>query len=370
MTPTVHHYFPKNSSNVGDTLVAHAIQQALRRHFGKLEFVNIAVNDRFKKDGQQTTGLLGQNIIRTNREADFVVVGGSNLLEPRKVSRGKPVFHWGIQTNVEALERLHVPVLLLGMGTGSDWGQPIRSYSSQAKLEVQLLHRKAFAAAVRDMPTKVELAKIQVQVECTGCPVTFLTDRPIAKNDQLKALMVSMPPARILKTWSGKWFMLQTINYVRWLQSEAIPFVITLHERADLDFAPHWIPPGIPVFYTEDVPELIERYEDSCGVIGFRLHAALLGLGLGKPIIPVNVDWRGRAFSQTYALDAMALEPGKWGHFKRLKRQTTQLLNGDSTLYTTLNAQKQIFLNRYHQFLSQAATNYLRGSTQLHSAVA
>ena len=357
MTRVVHHYFPHGSSNVGDTLVAHAIQQALRRYWGPLEFVNIAVNDRFK-GSVEPTGLHGRNIDRSNAEADLVVVGGSNLLEPRKPSKNNPSlsqWHWGVQTDGESLKRLKTPVMLIGMGTGSDWGQSIRLYTSKASNEVRQLFQLSFASAVRDEMTKEKLAEIGVTTQCTGCPVTFLTDRPVESQADEKPLLVSLPPARILKTWSGRWFMHQTMNYLRWLHQNDVVFIATLHERADKEFAPHWLPRGTETFYTEDVGELIDRYEESCGVIGFRLHAALLSLGLGKPIVPANVDWRGRGFSQTFGLDDIALEPGRWGHFRRLRNLTKQLLDGNDTLMARLNYQKQHYLRKYQQFHQEAA---------------
>lgn len=358
MKHVVHHYFPHGSSNVGDTLVAHAIQKALVKHWGPCEFVNIAVNNRFAAT-RDNSGLHGKNIARSNAEANLVAVGGSNLLEPRKPSRHKNTpWQWGVQTDVESLLQLHVPVLMIGMGTGSDWGSPVRPYPTSAAEEIRLLRQNSVACAVRDELTRQKLADIGVEALCTGCPVTFLTDRPVEQTSPSKPLLVSLPPARILKTWSGRWFMWQTMNYIKWLRKQGIKFIATLHERADLDFAPQWLPRDVEQFYTEDVSELIERYEDSCGVIGFRLHAALLSLGLGKPIVPVNVDWRGRAFSHTYGLRHLALEPGTWGHFQRLRKLTLQLLEGEHSLISLLRMEKQRYQQRYHQFLKDAYTNF------------
>jgi hypothetical protein len=357
---TVHHYYPLGSSNVGDALVAHAIRNALRRHFGALQFVHFPVNDRCK-NADQPFGLIDANLKRTNAEADLVVVGGSNLLEPRKpLHDGDPRanWHWGVATDVDALQRLRPPLLLLGMGTGSDWGRSIRSYSPRAAGEVRLLHETAFASAVRDQPTVNELTRIGVHTECTGCPVTFLTDRPIAAQSPTAPLLVSLPPARILKTWSGQWFMRQTMRYLSWLVRQGVSVVATLHERADLEYAPHWVPQGIPRFYTERVDELIGRYGDSCGVIGFRLHAALLAIGLGKPIVPVSIDWRGRAFVQTFNLQHMALEPSAWGQFRKLRTWTQKLLSNDPALLNWLYQQKERWQRTYHHFLADAAGRF------------
>ncbi|MFO0814193.1 MAG: polysaccharide pyruvyl transferase family protein [Gemmatales bacterium] len=357
MSLRVHHYYPAKSTNVGDTLVAHAIQTALRRHLGDITVTSMHVNHRHATLGE-ASGLLEANVQRSNLEADLVVVGGSNLLEPRKPSRRNAAnfrWHWGVQTEVEWLQALRPPVLLLGMGSGSEWRGTIRPYTSKAATEIRTLFQMSLASAVRDEPTREALEKIGVTTECTGCPVTFLTDRQV-QFDAGKPLIVSLPPARILKTWSGRWFMHRTMNYLRWLRKNQVEFVVTLHERADLDFASHWVPKATPLFYTENVSELITRYEECCAVIGFRLHAALLSLGLGKPIIPVNVDWRGRGFSHTFGLQDVALEPDAWNCFTRLRILTNELLRGGSSLETRLRERKEHFRLRYESFLSAAMT--------------
>jgi polysaccharide pyruvyl transferase WcaK-like protein len=355
----VHHFYPAASSNVGDTLVAYAIHQALRRHFGPIQVTAIPVNHRHAREGEPT-GLLHENIERSNREADLVVVGGSNLLEPRKPSKRNQAnsrWHWGVQTEVDALQQLRTPLLLLGMGTGSDWAQPIRPYTDKAAAEIRVLFHRALASAVRDEPTRRELKNIGVETLCTGCPVTFLTDRPVTA-DTSKPLIVSLPPARILKTWTGQWFMHQTMRYLRWLHKQSASFIVTLHERADLDFAPRWLPKGMPYFYTEEVTELIDRYEDCSGVIGFRLHAALLSLGLGKPIVPVNVDWRGRGFTHTFGLQDVALEPGTWGGFQHLRQLTMDHLQGENGVTKRLRLQKEHYRQKFEAVLQHAASSY------------
>src|SRR5690242_14537700 len=113
----VHHYFPLGSENVGDHLVARAIRGAVRRHFGPAEFVDMPVNDRYRGT-DRPIGLRGENLDHTNREADLVIVGGSNLLEPRKPRRdpsGGRRGGWGVFTDVDSIHRLRPPLLLLGM---------------------------------------------------------------------------------------------------------------------------------------------------------------------------------------------------------------------------------------------------------------
>src|SRR5437868_3293567 len=256
MPMVVHHYFPLGSTNVGDHLVARAIRDAVLRHFGAVEFVEIPVNDRYR-DADRPIGLQGENLDRTNAEADLVIVGGSNLLEPRKPRRGRG--GWGVFTDVNSIRRLRPPLMLLGMGTGSSFGKSIRRY---------------------------------------------------------------YPPAR--------------------------------DDAIDVEPAKEWVPRGVEVFYTDDLDALVARFQASRGVIGFRLHAALLGLGLGKPVIPVGVDWRGLAFIETIDADAISTRAHRFGQFAKLDALTDRLLSDDPTLISHLAREKANQLESYHAFLSSA----------------
>ena len=74
------------------------------------------------------------------------------------------------------------------------------------------------------------------------------------------------------------------------------------------------------------------RYEASRGVIGFRLHAALLGLGLGKPVIPVGLDWRGLGIIRSFGLEEFSIRPYRFGQFRRLRQLTGRLLSNEERL--------------------------------------
>jgi len=356
MPMVVHHYFPLGSTNVGDHLVARAIRDAVRRHFGPAKFVDLPVNDRYR-DGHRPIGLRGENLDRTNAEADLVIIGGSNLLEPRKPRRGRG--GWGVFTDVDSIRRLRPPLLLLGMGTGSSFGKRIRRYYPPALDEVRLLHQKAFASAVRDVTTVRKLAEIGVSCSCTGCPVTFLTDGRVAAADRNLPLIVSFPPPRIVERFGGPRFMRQAMSYISSLHARRHQIVVTLHDAIDVEPAKQWVPRGIEVFHTDDLDALIARFDASRGVIGFRLHAALLGLGLGKPVIPIGVDWRGLAFIET-------IDPGhsistrahRFGQFAKLEALTDRLLRDDLALIAHLAREKAKLLESYHAFLSSAARRF------------
>ena len=214
-----------------------------------------------------------------------------------------------------------------------------------------------------DVTTVRRLAQIGVDTICTGCPVTFLTEKPVEPADTSLPLVVSFPPSRIVRRPGGRRFMSAAMQYIEHLKRAGVRFFVTLHETRDREIIGDWLPSGVKWFQTDDVDELVERYEASCGVIGFRLHAALLGLGLGKPVIPVGVDWRAQAFIETFELQKCSIRAGRLGQFRKLRRLTDCLLAGDALLIEALGDQKAAHLRRYESFLSGAMAK-LRGAGQ------
>jgi hypothetical protein len=344
------------SANSGDALVAHCIREAITRHFGPAVFVDFPATDRYP-DRDRPVGLCRENVERNNTDADLVVVGGSNLLEPRKPHAGD-LHTWGLVTDEESFRRLRRPLLLIGMGTGSSFGKGIRRYQPRARAEIRALFHQSYAHSVRDQTTVEQLARIGIRTTCTGCPVTFFTDRPVTPVVSPAPLLVSFPPSRILKRFLGPSFMRLAMRYVRWLRDSGISTVVTLHERCDVDVARSAVPSGVELFHTEDVDELIGRFEDACGVIGFRLHAGLLGLGLGKPVVPVGVDWRGLAAIDTFGLWDLAIRPFRFGQAAKLRRLTRMLLEGDEDQTHRLNGAKDLFGARFEAFLGEAAARF------------
>jgi Polysaccharide pyruvyl transferase len=365
---TVHHYYPLGSENVGDHMVARAIRQDIPRHFGPCDFVDFPVNDRYRGD-DRTIGLRDGNVRQSNAQADLVIVGGSNLLEPRAshFRNLHMIGRWSIFTTVDDIRSLTPPLLLMGMGTGSSFGKPIRKYFSPALDELRALHTKAFASAVRDITTVRHLKRVGIHTQCTGCPVTFLTDRPIIAGKEDDPLLISFPPIGITARPFGKAFIRKTMKYVRWLRDRRVPVIVTLHDSRDREPARDLVPKGVEIFYTTDLDEQIARFESSRGVIGFRLHAALLGIGVGKMVIPVGLDWRGIGLIETLDAHALSIRADRIGHFAKLRMLTDKLLSNDRGMIDHLAGKKSHFQALHEKFLANAASQYrqITGSRSL-----
>jgi len=223
---------------------------------------------------------------------------------------------------------------------------------------VRALHERAILAAVRDTLTVDKLARIGVNATCAGCPVTFLTDRAVTATEASDGpLIVSMPPTRLLRRWLGRRYVRSVMRYVTWLRDrDDTDVLVTLHDARDVDPARSLVPDGVPTFYSDDLDALIDRVERSRGVVGFRLHAALLGLALGKPVVPVALDWRGEAFIRTTALDACGVRALRTGQAAKLRTLTDRLLSSDPALLTQLIDAKTALAARYDAALTDGVT--------------
>src|SRR5215217_4844605 len=166
----VHHFYPK-TRNVGDHFVQRGIERMIREVVPAATFTLFNVNSR---GGDETGyGLTRANVERANREADLVIVGGSNLYE------GSLRWPWGVHVEAGALERLRVPLFLLGLGTGSDFLARARRPSRRAREEIRLINERADFSGVRDAPTLKWLRDLGVsKAELTGDPATFIFKRP------------------------------------------------------------------------------------------------------------------------------------------------------------------------------------------------
>ena len=139
----IHHFYPR-TSNIGDHFVQRGIARLIRSVISNAEFELFDVNSR---GVDRDYGLTGSAIERANREADLVVVGGSNLYE------GAWNWPWGVHLDAAAVRNLRVPLFLLGIGTGSGFASKVHRPSRRAVSEIKLLNERAALSGVRDVTT-------------------------------------------------------------------------------------------------------------------------------------------------------------------------------------------------------------------------
>jgi hypothetical protein len=325
----IHHFYPK-TRNVGDHFVQRGVERMIRQIIPGASFQLFDVNSR---GGDETYGLTRAAVVRANREADLVVVGGSNLYE------GNWRWRWGVHVEPGAIEELRVPLFLLGVGTGSAFLSPTHKPSARARSEIKLLNERAELSGARDVLTLRWLRALGVsKAELTGDPATFIFNRP-ARLEGSRVTM-AMPPRRF---WSSRGQFLKVrlhgraifralVALARTLAGQGREVVVACNDPADLGlarglfgegFAGRIVCPGTP-------EEYFGLLSESRAVVAGRLHTAVVSFSLGVPFVLIDSDQRTRGFVETYGLDDWAAAPGVGDFRARLFERAERLLAGDA----------------------------------------
>ncbi|MDR5708483.1 MAG: polysaccharide pyruvyl transferase family protein [Armatimonadota bacterium] len=331
----IHHFYPK-TQNLGDRFVALGIERLFRAVVPDATFVSFNVNDR--GDDPQEFGITLRAVERANRKADLVVVGGSNLYEPVP---GKD--RWGVYLEPQALPRLRVPLLLVGIGTGSDLGArfPTRP-TLQVAREIRLLHRHARFSGVRDVVSLSWLRNLGItNAQLLGDPATFLFSAPARECKSVQRVAVVLPSRRLfwhrwrrVRFWDMRgpnlWRALSDL--ASGLATQGLEVVVFCNDPRDLAVAQALLPRNgqCPL----EAPATAEAYfttlQDMDAVVTARLHTAVVAFSLGIPFVLVDFDQRTHGFVRTYGLDEWAI-PYVWGGIDaHLRRRVSRLLSGEA----------------------------------------
>lgn len=316
----IHHYYPQRL-NIGDSFVRDGIRKLISARVPDAEFVDLSVSKPRRPSGP--FGLTGENVARSNAEADLVVIGGSNLYQCRKSGA------WGVATDVESIRRLSPPVMLIGIGSGSSFMHTTRACSRKSAEEIQLLNHNAIGSSIRDVRTGQFLDALGVGgYTLTGCPATFVFDRPFAFNDG-ELVAIPFPPVRFRKRRFMFGRLMRALRkYIGYCEALGLRAVVPCHDHRDLEAARGLTGRGVEVFCSENTRDYYDLYAKCRLAVGFRLHGSIICLAMGIPFIPVYFDMRGIAFAETYdSLDRM-VDGSRFGLLKALQARTRDILDG------------------------------------------
>src|SRR5436190_20866307 len=327
----IHRFYPR-TNNIGDHFVQRGIEAMVRRIRPDATFELFDVNSRGRDRVEY--GLTHRAVERANREADAIIVGGSNLYE------GSYRWRWGVHLETEALEKLRVPLLLLGIGSGSGFGAPLHHASRSAKKEIKLLNDHAQLSGARDLITLDWLHELGItKAKLTGDPAAFIFDELPRKN-RVGHFLIAIPPRRF---WSGlhQFWNVRTqgramfkalVSLVRTLLKEGEDVVVACNDPLDLPRAKSLFDGILPDVVCPKTPEdYFQLLSTSRAVVSGRLHTAAVALSLAVPFVLLNVDQRTEGFLKTYQLESCGLEPSVDQIETALREQATKLMRGESS---------------------------------------
>jgi Polysaccharide pyruvyl transferase len=353
------HLYPKYHPNVGDHLVQRGILRLLRKHVGDFEYTPIAT--RYTgPDPNEPTGITAATVDRINQH-DLLVIGGSNLYE----TTGD---QWGVEVEKEALRRLTVPVLPLGIGGGWSFAYPLFPVLPTTVVEdLKMIHARALGSSVRDLLTERLLSSYGISSTLTGCPATFLAEdppRPARKGIVgISFLPRRMYSASTLDPWLRRNSTHRRRRAVTQLFRDLLRRIpgagyearILVHATSDLPLARRLVGPD-GFFHSEEPERLLEAIAECDVVLGFRLHANIAALGLGIPSIPILLDGRTNAFVETFGMTehAIPIDPAAVG----MTLQRLALAMGEGRrMWNPTFARRDTLRKTMHSFLESALSS-------------
>lgn len=330
----IHHFYPK-THNIGDHFVQRGIERMIREIVPHATFDLFNVNSR----GEDKTGygLTRETVARANREANLVIVGGSNLYE------GSYRWPWGVHLEAGALDDLRVPLFLIGMGTGSGFLSRPHKPSTRAKREIRLLNDRAAFSGARDVLTRDWLHQLGIsKAELMGDPATFIFNRAARSGgDNGGHILITSPPLRF---WAGRnrfWQVRRhgramfraTVSLARTLHARGHEVVVACNDPADVNLTRQLFGEEFAggVTCPQSPEEYFQLLSGSRAVVTGRLHTAVVSFSLGVPFLLIDADQRARGFVETYQLDDWSVRPSQGDFAACVEERTGRLLSGDST---------------------------------------
>jgi len=327
----IHHFYPR-TSNIGDHFVQRGIERMVRSIVPDATFELFNINSRGKD--QIEYGLTPSAVERANREADLIIVGGSNLYE------GSYRWRWGVHLEADALKHLRVPLFLLGIGSGSNFTSSLHRPSTRAKSEIKLLNDYATFSGARDVITFDWLQQLGIsKAKLMGDPATFIFNHPPGINHE-GHILFTMPPRRFWASkrqfWNvhvrGRAMFRAMVAVARMLLEEGHRIVVACNDPLDLPIAESlfagWLPGVVVCPGTPD--EYFQLLSASRAVVSGRLHTAVVAFSLGVPFLLMDVDQRTHGFVKTYQLEPWSVVTSVPSIETRLREHTVKLLSGEA----------------------------------------
>ncbi len=346
------HIYPKYDPNIGDHLVKVGIDKLLRERLGAVTIDGYS-NKRDAEDPLEPIGITRESVDILN-EHDLLVIGGSNLYE---VSDGR----WGVMVETEALGRLKVPVLLLGIGSGWSFAFPhLPRLPAEVERQIRTLHKLARGSSVRDDMTARILRSHEIgPCVVTGCPATFLADEPLRRIGAGRVGVAFLPrrmyaskvrlslrrsPTRARRRLVTRMFL----DVLERLRTGGLETRVLVHDARDLPLARTLV--GDDVVYHEEPAHLLEEIAACDVVVGFRLHACIAALGYGIPVVPILADGRSWAFAETFGLTELSVPVDPAGALLTMERIRLALDSGHKFWQPALDRRDDL-RRRMHGFL-------------------
>lgn len=308
------HLFP-HTLNLGDYFVKMGIQKLLSEVLSGMEYTPLPASSKIPSKNNGKGGITKETIDILN-QSDLIIIGGSNLYET--------IEHNQLEVELDALEQVNKPVLLIGIGSG--WSSVSPRYprlSEIARSKICLLEQKSCGHSVRDHFTQRLLWSYGIRnAVVTGCPAAYLFEGSFRYQSSGRVYITGLPyrmyTERTFDPRIARWRhsyqrrRKATTGYIKMLKlldKEKIDYNIFITDYRDIPVAEKILGSDERIIFDESPDRLLSYLEDCSLMIGYRLHALIPALSWGIPVIPVPLDGRISGFIETYGFTEFSVNP-------------------------------------------------------------
>jgi hypothetical protein len=339
----IHHYCP-HTFNAGDHFVIRSIRKHLSRYLpGAVYLPKPCAHNR---GWNKPVRLTGPNVDFSNRYADAVIIGGSDQYK-----------NWSLRLRKEEMKKLVPPLYLIGLGISSDREDGSIAMEKKRYYEdIRVANEISRASSVRDDVTLSFLESCGYEgAVVTGCPALYLYDEPFLL-DPGGVAAVTFPFPLVRSKRSREYELLvkvlrHTLEKVAGLGFDP---VIVCHDDRDVPAAQELFPEE-RLFFSNDVDLFLDFYEKASIIVGSRLHASILAAGMGVPFVNINLDIRGRAFTDTFGLEDWNVNLDDPDLIEKLMERIDALAENRLVPLHEFHRVKNTYRNTYDRFMKHVA---------------
>jgi hypothetical protein len=311
------------SSNLGNEMICEATRRIIKRLPARYNIEEYS----FLKTPRQ------EEIDQVNA-CDRAIFAGTNIFQPQAVG-------WKLRT--QDLKQIRIPYALYGVGYSGPMGQMPLRVSKETK-DLIKWSRGAEAIGVRDPQTSRWLGLFGVNSELIGCPVlaypdTF-TDVTLGQSKPLLAIR------EILLHNTEEESAAAQRTLTDWFFKEYPSGACVVQEPADLKMLK-----GKAI--VTDFREIVTELSKARLVLSTRLHAGMLALAFGRPVVFLAHDTRVESFCDMIGLKSYKLT---FDGLSEVVKAVKRVENGDLSEFKPVVERLPALMRALHSFLREEIT--------------
>lgn len=347
--------------NTGDEAVLLSIIQALYKECGK-DRIEIMVLSNQPEKTSRTYGVKAINrwdiplIFKTIKNSDLLISGGGSLLQDE--TGNKTIPYYLLIMKIAQLCKKEIVFYGQGYGPVSKWHN---------KFMVKRVLNKVEHIFVRDIDSKASLKEIGVKqpIIVTVDPVIAMeTSKELSGNikDILNSKKDKVRLGIYLRSWKDDQLLVDKIkDLCQLLDKEDIEiFFIPMHYPEDVEFLQE-IPQGNyhKIRDKLEVEEVLALTGQMDLVIGMRLHALIMAVAQGVPVVALSYDPKVDAFMKLIA-NENCFDVGQFSPQEVAKSVVCQVSNikkqKESILY-----KRQVLLDKVYEPAKRVGEVLMKG---------